>query len=121
MPVIRYPNFSDLTADISLDKFYLLVGNEDGRELQKVSLRDYLGDIRRYLSQPGSWTGRGNSLLAPRDFTCPGQRPGRFLASTPTRPGRIQPGDLQLPVLPGRSCSADDRRHPRRYQRHGDR
>ena len=67
MPVIRYPNFSDLTADISLDKFYLLVGNEDGRELQKVSLRDYLGDIRRYLSQPGSWAGRGDSLLAPRD------------------------------------------------------
>jgi hypothetical protein len=67
MPVMRTPNFSDLTADISLDKFYLLVGNEDGRELQKVSLRDYLGDIRRYLSQPGSWAGRGDSLLAPRD------------------------------------------------------
>ena len=67
MPVIRYPNFSDLTADISLDKFYLLVGNEDGRELEKVTLRDYLGDIRRYLSQPGSWAGRGDSLLAPRD------------------------------------------------------
>ncbi len=67
MPVIRFPNFSDLTADISLDKFFLLVGNEDGRDLQKVSLRDYLGDIRRYLSQPGSWTGRGDSLLAPRD------------------------------------------------------
>ena len=67
MPVIRYPNFSDLTADISLDKFFLLVGNEDGRELQKVTLRDYLGDIRRYLSQPGSWSGRGDSLLAPRD------------------------------------------------------
>ena len=67
MPVIRFPNFSDLTADISLDRFYLLVGNEDGRDLEKVSLRDYLGDIRRYLSQPGSWSGRGDSLLAPRD------------------------------------------------------
>lgn len=67
MPVIRTPNFSDLTVDISLDKFYLLVGNEDGRDLQKVTLRDYLGDIRRFLSQPGSWAGRGDSLLAPRD------------------------------------------------------
>ena len=28
MPVIRYPNFTDLTADISPDRFYLLVGNE---------------------------------------------------------------------------------------------
>jgi hypothetical protein len=67
MPVIRFPNFSDLTADISLDKFFLLVGNEDGRDLEKVTLRDYLGDIRRYLSEPGSWAGRGDSLLAPRD------------------------------------------------------
>ncbi|MFN2212012.1 MAG: hypothetical protein ACK2UE_02980, partial [Anaerolineales bacterium] len=62
-----FPNFSDLTADISLDKFFLLVGNEDGRDLEKVTLRDYLGDIRRYLSEPGSWAGRGDSLLAPRD------------------------------------------------------
>ena len=67
MPVIRYPNFSDLTADISLDKFYLLVGNEDGHSLGKVTLREYLGNIRRYLSVPGSWSGRGDSLLADRD------------------------------------------------------
>ncbi len=67
MPVIRYPNFSDLSADISLDKFFLLVGNEDGENLQKVSLREYLGDFRRYLSEPGSWSGRKDSLLASRD------------------------------------------------------
>jgi hypothetical protein len=67
MPVIRFPNFSDLTADVSLDKFYLLVGNEDGHNLDKVTLREYLGDIRRYLSEPGSWSGRGSSLLAERD------------------------------------------------------
>jgi hypothetical protein len=30
MPVIRYPNFSDKTADIPLDHFYLLIGNEKG-------------------------------------------------------------------------------------------
>jgi hypothetical protein len=67
MPVIRYPNFSDLTADISLDKFFLLVGNEDGGSLHKVTLREYLGDIRRYLSEPDSWRGREDSLLAERD------------------------------------------------------
>jgi hypothetical protein len=67
MPVIRFPNFSDLTADISLDKFYLLVGNEDGNKLHKVTLREYLGDIRRYLSEPGSWRGQESSLLAERD------------------------------------------------------
>jgi hypothetical protein len=67
MPVIRFPNFTDKTADISLDKFFLLVGNEDGSGLHKVTLREYLGNIRSYLSEPGSWTGRNNSLLASRD------------------------------------------------------
>ena len=30
MPVIRYPNFYDLSADLDPDEFYLLVGNERG-------------------------------------------------------------------------------------------
>jgi len=67
MPVIRYPNFSDLTADISPDDFYLLVGNEQGEELHSISLTEYLHDFRSYLSDPGSWRGRESSLLAPRD------------------------------------------------------
>ena len=67
MPVIRYPNFSDLTADISPDRFYLLVGNEQGKALHKITLREYLGDIRHYLSEPGSWVSRESSLLAKRD------------------------------------------------------
>ncbi len=67
MPVIRYPNFSDLTADISPDDFFLLVGNEEGEDLQPVSLREYLGNIRNYLSTPSSWAGRETSLLADRD------------------------------------------------------
>ena len=67
MPVIRYPNFVDLTADISPDDFYLLVGNEDGEDLERVTLAEYLDNFRKYLSEPGSWAGRSNSLLAPRD------------------------------------------------------
>ena len=67
MPVIRYPNFSDLTADIPLDRFYLMVGNEDGEELQRITLEEYLGNFRRYLSDPDSWKGWGKSLLADRD------------------------------------------------------
>ena len=67
MPVIRYPNFSDLTADISPDDFYLLVGNERGEELHSISLTEYLHDFRNYLHNPGSWAGRETSLLAPRD------------------------------------------------------
>ena len=67
MPVIRHPNFSDKTADVRLDRFFLKVGNEKGASLRKVSLKEVLKDPRRYLHQPNSWTGRQTSLLAPRD------------------------------------------------------
>ena len=67
MPVIRHPNFSDLTADIPIDQFFLLAGNERGEGLQRVSLQDFLGNVRQYLSQPDSWAGTGRSLLADRD------------------------------------------------------
>ncbi len=64
MPVIRYPNFSDITGDISPDKFFVLVGNEKGRPLEKVSLRHLLGNLRSYLHDPHSWKGNHTSLLA---------------------------------------------------------
>ena len=67
MPVIRYPNFADLTGDVPIDQFYLLTGNEKGDELERVSLEDVLGDLRSYLSEPESWAGSENSLLADRD------------------------------------------------------
>ena len=67
MPVIRFPNFSDLTADISPEQFYLLVGNESGKALESVTLQHFLGNLRQYLSNPDSWLGQANSLLAERD------------------------------------------------------
>ena len=67
MPVIRYPNFEDLSADISPDKFYIIVGNEKGKSLKKITLKDYLQNVRKYMSVPGSWKGDRNSLLAKRD------------------------------------------------------
>ncbi len=67
MPVIRYPNFEDKSADIPLDKFYVLVGNEKGSSLRKVSLKELLGDLRRFMTKPESWKGREKSLLAGRD------------------------------------------------------
>ncbi len=33
MPVIRTPNFADISADVPLDSFSLLVGNEKGQPL----------------------------------------------------------------------------------------
>ncbi|MEA5467484.1 hypothetical protein [Spirulina sp. 06S082] len=67
MPVIRHPNFTDKSADIPLDRFFLLAGNEKGQSLQKVSLRELLGNLRKYLNKPDSWDGRETSLLADRD------------------------------------------------------
>jgi hypothetical protein len=67
MPVIRFPNFSDKTADISLDDVFVRVGNERGAALRSVSLREYLRDLRRFLSAPSSWPGSETSLLAARE------------------------------------------------------
>jgi hypothetical protein len=64
MPVIRYPNFSDVTGDISPDLFFLLVGNERGGSLTKITLRELLGNLRAYLHSPNSWRGNRPSLLA---------------------------------------------------------
>jgi hypothetical protein len=67
MPVIRYPNFSDISCDIDSRDFTLLVGNEEGQPLKRVSLYDFLSNPTAYLSNPNSWRGRNRSLLAPRD------------------------------------------------------
>lgn len=67
LPVIRHDNFSDKTADIKLDEFFLLVGNERGENTRKVSLREYLENPRRYMTNGDSWAGEETSLLAERD------------------------------------------------------
>ncbi|MGB3201331.1 MAG: hypothetical protein WBA99_10530 [Nodosilinea sp.] len=66
MPVIRHPNFADLSADIPLEDFFVLVGNERGEDLRRVPLNEVLGDLRGHLHDPSSWPGRVRSLLAPR-------------------------------------------------------
>lgn len=64
LPVIRHPNFSDKTADLSPDNFFLLVGNQKGKKLQRVSLRKYLEDPRNFMSNPDSWSGPKRSLFS---------------------------------------------------------
>ena len=67
MPVIRFPNFSDKTADVSIDDVKLRVGNEKRGALKTVSLRTYLGNLRAHLAKPDSWAGTETTLLAPRE------------------------------------------------------
>jgi hypothetical protein len=68
MPVIRHPNFTDKTADVRLDKFYLKVGNErQGSPEAVITLREFLSHPTRYMSLPKEGSVKGGSLLAPRD------------------------------------------------------
>jgi hypothetical protein len=62
MPVIRFDNFRDRTADIRASHFGLQVGNERGRRTTPVSLLSLLRNPRQYLSDPSSWTGRQATL-----------------------------------------------------------
>jgi len=68
MPVIRFPNFTDRTGDIPVDKFLVRVGNEakGGGGLRSVPLTDVLRNLRAFASVPDSIKGSGN-LLAARD------------------------------------------------------
>ena len=63
MPVIRHPNFSDITTDIPPQKLSVLVGNEQGKELEEVSLDQFLRNIRAYLHDGSSWDGDQTSLF----------------------------------------------------------
>jgi hypothetical protein len=68
MPVIRYPNFTDKTGDVDIDKFFIRVGNhKKNGKLDSVSLRQFLAHPTRYMSLPGVGKIKGNTLLADRD------------------------------------------------------
>lgn len=68
MPVIRAPNFSDRTGDVSPERFFLRVGNEKGGALRRISLAELLKNPTTYLSRPASWHARKTSLFdAKRD------------------------------------------------------
>jgi hypothetical protein len=67
LPVIRFPNFSDKTADIDATKLWIKVGNQRaGGQVVTVPLTEVLAHLREYLTDPDSVLGDGN-LLAARD------------------------------------------------------
>lgn len=80
MPVIRYPNFTDRTADVPANRFFLRVGNQQsGKALTTVSLLSYLKDIRRYASAPDSMSGSDSGAGEKLDLSAP--RDAHFLVS----------------------------------------
>lgn len=49
MPVIRKPNFADVTCDQPIEKFMVTVGNEvAGGTLTQIPLKEYLDNIQKY-------------------------------------------------------------------------
>ena len=70
MPVVRHPNFSDRTADVPADRFFLRVGNARDTPLHTMSLVNVLRDIRVVSSKPDSMENDPSkpiNLLAERD------------------------------------------------------
>jgi hypothetical protein len=67
VPVIRHPNFSDLSTDTPIEKFTCAVGNESGQELKSIPFSDYLDNIENYTGKTGRIErmrcGRDNVLL----------------------------------------------------------
>ena len=67
LPVLRYPNFSDTTGDVRMDKIWVKVGNQHrSSKVVSVPLSELLGNMRAYLADPSSLPGSGN-FLAGRD------------------------------------------------------
>lgn len=67
LPVVRFPNYSDKTGDIAMNKIWLRVGNQSNRsQLVAIPLSELLSNMRAYLSNPSSLNGNGN-FLAKRD------------------------------------------------------
>jgi hypothetical protein len=64
LPIIRFPNFEDRTADIPLVRFRVLVGNARGLPLTALPLQEVLGNLKAHLHHPDSWESDGSSLLA---------------------------------------------------------
>lgn len=67
MPVIRFPNFSDKTCDLSPRDFTLLIGNQANRPLRRISLYEFLKTPTAFMTRPWSWKGKSQTLLASRD------------------------------------------------------
>jgi hypothetical protein len=76
MPVVRFPNFSDRTADIPADRFFLRVGNAQNAPLKTMPLLDVLRDLCVVSSKPNSL---GSDLSKPINLAA--ERDTHFLVS----------------------------------------
>ena len=52
MPMIRKPNYEDVSADVKIENFVVPIGNENGEATRKISLKFYLENIAEYTDNP---------------------------------------------------------------------
>jgi hypothetical protein len=68
LPVLRYPNFTDRTADIDVERFFVRTGNQrEGGEVRAVALMEMLSHLRDYLSLPDTLRSSSDDFTAARD------------------------------------------------------
>jgi hypothetical protein len=122
MPVIRFPNFSDRTGDVPRRQV-LRAHRQRARRQARSAVRAHRraqGLRKSFASRcPKSILGSGN-LLAPRDTHFLVSAQAVFLP-IPKRARRVQPGALQLPVLPRLARGAHHPGHAPGHEHEGDR
>jgi hypothetical protein len=67
MPVYRFDNYHDKTADLEAENIWMRTGNAHGNPLQNTRLVDLLDDLRDHLSRPSSLASSNDSMMAARD------------------------------------------------------
>ncbi len=68
LPVLRFPNFTDRTADVPVEHFFVRVGNESaGGEVRPVALMELLSHLRQFLSAPDTLRSESDDFTAARD------------------------------------------------------
>jgi len=62
MPLMRKPNYADVTSDQDIDKFKAVVGNESDGSKSMITLKEYLEDVAKYTGNS-----KLKSMYLPRD------------------------------------------------------
>ena len=108
MPIIRKPNYSDSTWDVSLDSIPITIGNQTGADQysqpQTVSLRQYLTNFSEYISSSGK--GISDTKTDDDSKELPSKSTANLLASSDTTvimntsctllPGNISTGNIEF-------------------------
>lgn len=68
LPVLRFPNFTDRTADVPVERVFVRVGNQaEGQPIRAVALMEVLSHLRDYLSAPDALRSESDDFTARRD------------------------------------------------------